>query len=68
MSEQNKSISSESALPIPIEKEDENSFRGFLRMANAEIEASLDRIQKSREESERLAALIEEVMSKLRAA
>lgn len=49
-------------------KEDENGFREFLRLANAEIEASLDRIQKSKEESDRLAVLIEEVMSKLRAA
>lgn len=68
MSEQNKATSSEPAFPFSMGKEDENGFREFLRLANAEIEASLDRIQKSKEESDRLAVLIEEVMSKLRAA
>lgn len=67
MSEQNKPTSSEPAFPISLEKEDENSIGELLRLANAEIEASLKRIQSSREESDRLAAQIEEIMSKLRA-
>ncbi len=68
MSEQNKPTSSEAAFPISLEKEDENSIREFLHLANAEIEASLKRIQSAREVSERLAVQIEEVMSKLRVA
>lgn len=68
MTEQNKPTSSESTFPFSLDKEDENSLRELLRMANAELEASLKRIQKSREVSDRLAAQIEEVMSKLRAA
>ena len=66
MSEQNKSTSSEPALPLSLLNEDENSLRDVLRMANAEIEASLKRIQSSREESDRLADQTEEVMNKLR--
>jgi hypothetical protein len=68
MSEQNKPSSAESIFPVPLKQEDEDSLREYLRLANAEIEASLKRIQSSREESDRLAAQIEEVMSKLRAA
>lgn len=68
MSEQNKSTSTESIFSFPLKQEDENSLRECLQLANAEIEACLKRIQSSREESDKLAAQIEEVMSKLRAA
>ena len=67
MSEQNQPISPEETFLLPLNKEDESSLRELIRMANAELEGSLERIQKSREESDRLAAQIEEVMSKLRA-
>lgn len=43
------------------------SLGEMLRATNAELEAILQRIQASREESARLAAQSEEVMSKLRA-
>jgi hypothetical protein len=68
MSELDKQTTSEVTFPISLEKEDENSLSEFLRFANTEIEASLKRIQSAREESERLADQIEEVMNKLRVA
>ena len=50
-----------------LNQEEEASLRELLHRANNEIAASLQRIQQSREESARLAAQTEAVMSKLRA-
>lgn len=50
-----------------LNQEEETSLRELLHQANLEIAASLQRIQQSREESARLAAQTEAVMSKLRA-
>lgn len=58
-----------SQLNVPINLEsikDEVGFREFLHLANQELEDSLTRIRRSREESDQLLEQIEEVTSKLR--
>jgi hypothetical protein len=46
--------------------EDEKAFREFLRQTNAELEATLQNIVRSRGEREQLSVQIEEVMNSLR--
>ena len=67
MTEQDKSTSIASSFPPLLRLEDATILRELLHLANIEIAASLQRIQSSREESDRLAAQSEVVMSKLRA-
>ena len=67
MTEQDKSTSVAPSFPPLLEQEEAASLRELLHHANIEIAASLQRIQSSREESARLAAQTEVVMSKLRA-
>ncbi len=58
---------SEVNFPINFEAvKDDASAQEFLRLANQELETSLNRIQRSREESDQLLEQIEVVTSKLR--
>jgi hypothetical protein len=67
MTEQEKLTAEPLGSSLLLNQEEEASLGDLLRQANIEIAASLQRIQQSREESARLAAQTEVVMSKLRA-
>ena len=67
MTEQEKSASVTPGFPLSFEQAEAMSLGEWLRAANLEMEAILQRIKASREESERLAAQSEEIMRKLRA-
>ncbi len=65
----NEPIKSEPGKPlfsITLDQAEAASLGELLRATNAELEGILQRIKTSREESARLAAQSEEVMSKLR--
>lgn len=58
---------SEVNFPINLDAvKDDVSAQEFLRLANQELETSLNRIQRSREESDQLLEQIEVITSKLR--
>ena len=67
MTEQEKSASVRPSFQLLVEQAEGMGLRELLQRANVEMAASLQRIQQSREESARLAAQTEEIMSKLRA-
>ena len=66
MTEQEKSTSVTPSFPLSFEQAEAMSLGELLHRANIEMAASLQRIKASREESARLAAQSEEIMSKLR--
>jgi hypothetical protein len=66
MSEPTKSESGKSIFLLALDQAEATSLGEWLRATNVELEGILQRIKASREESERLAAQTEEVMSKLR--
>lgn len=67
MTEHEKLAAESQGSSLLLNQEEETSLRELLHQANIEITASLQRIQQSREESARLAAQTEAIMSKLRA-
>ncbi len=67
MTEQEKLTAATPSFLLSFEPAEAMSLSEWLRAANVELEAILRRIKASREESERLAAQNEEIMSKLRA-
>lgn len=67
MTKQEKLTAETQGSSLLLNQEEETSLRELLHQANIEIAASLQRIQQSREESARLAAQTEAIMSKLRA-
>ncbi len=67
MTEQEKLTAEPLGSSLLLNQEEAASLKDLLHQANIEIAASLQRIQQSREESARLAAQTEVVMSKLRA-
>ncbi|MBI1760249.1 MAG: hypothetical protein HYR56_02325 [Acidobacteria bacterium] len=66
MNEPIKAESGEQLFPFTLEQAEAVGLGEFLRAANTELAGILQRIAASREESARLAAQSEEVMSKLR--